>query len=119
MEDDKNNLNCNNSYIKNKSNSNLISVKTESIQRKSTCPNIPNNHLVQYINSKFSTFQTKKTISKKRKEKKVLSMNLNKEKYLLKNINDERLKSMIGIKKKFKESLIFTEYKIKEIIEKY
>ena len=112
-------IDCNDSYKNNKSNSNLLSVKMDINKRKISCPNMQNNHLEEYVISKFSNFQTKKSIPKKRKSKKCrLSVDLNPEKYLLENINDERIHTIMGIKKKYKDSLIFTQRKLKEKIEK-
>ena len=44
----------------------------------------------------------KKTLTKKRKLKKLLSMDLNKGKYALKNFNHETFRSLTGIKKNLK-----------------
>ena len=109
MQDNNNNLNLSYSYKKDKNKLNMSFNK--SIDKKSSHMNSPNDDSSSFVKSKFLNADIKKPISKK-----IKSIDLSNKNYL-ENLNEEK-NSMVEIKKKFKNSLIFTGRKLKEKIEK-
>ena len=117
----KENQNISNSimtYNEEKSKENSVEKYRRPLVRKSTCPNFQSSHSLKYMESKFPNYEIKESNTKKRKSKRAQRLSIEFiRKYELENSHDQEMPSIMGVKKKFQNSLIFTGRKLKEHIE--
>ena len=94
--------------------SDIIINQSKTLKRRISCPNMHNSKYLKLM----CNLEVKKTPKKIKKYLRSLDLDNNTKQLLLEKIKEEDVRSVKGIKKKFKNSLIFTGIKLKEKIEK-